>query len=132
MVDPDVALDCIVRLPLPFSRGLVRFGLVAEGQLPQTAVQRTGVVYDDLCPDVLAVPVPLGEHRPDILLLHIVLRDIAGLMGHNDRLTLIAFQAGRIKDLFRQAQFPADASVPVFVFKDTGGCHDGMVYEISF
>ena len=65
MVDFDVPLNGIIGLPLPDTGRFVQTQVVAAGQLTHFVLfQAVGVVDDDFCTDIIAVPVALRKIVP--------------------------------------------------------------------
>ena len=112
MIDADIRLNGVIGLTVPFAGFFQKVEIVAQRQFAQTAVAHgVRIVDDDLGADVIAVPIAVSEDGANLLPVHIVLIHNARLMRNNHGLSTIAFQALRLKDVFRQTQFAPDASV---------------------
>ena len=132
MVDFDVPLNGIIGLPLPDTGRFVQTQVVAAGQLTHFVLfQAVGVVDDDFCTDIIAVPVALRQNRADALLFHVVCVNVASIMRYDDGLPLVGRKALFSKDFFRQPQLPALGTVRVVINKNAHRCHDGMVYKVA-
>ena len=132
MVDFDVPLNGIIGLPLPDTGRFVQTQVVAAGQLTHfVLLQAVGVVDDDFCTDIIAVPVALRQNRADALIFHVVGVNVASIMRYDDGLPLVGRKALFSKDFFRQPQLPALGTVRVVINKNAHRCHDGVVYKVA-
>ena len=119
VVDFDIPLDGIVRLPIVHAGGFIQRQRIAKAQLPQaTLFHAVCIVDDDFCPYIVAIPVPLGKNCADGFAVGVVLIDLARVMGHDDGLTLVAFQRLIIEHFLRQAEFAPNRAVRVGIFKN--------------
>ena len=133
MVDPDVPLDRVVMLSVPFARSLIEIQVVAKRELLQAAVLLgVGILNHDLSADVISVPVAFGQNRTDSFLRYVVLIHEASVVSDNDGLALVRREAFRIEHFLRKPELSADRTVVIAVLKNTNSGQDRPVHQIAF
>ena len=130
VIDADVPLDAVIRHPVPCSRILFQITVISQGQFPETTLQYVCVMDHNICQDVITVPDTVTKDRTNDLLMNVILGDLPGLMGEDDRLSPIAFQAFLGEYIFRKSQLPLNAAIIPLVLKNTAGSNDGSIPQV--